>query len=133
MKSYSQALKILKKSKLVLKDEKIKSLYCLNRVCAKNIYSTTNYPTNNNSAFDGYALNSKDTKKLSIKKGKFFKILGVIAAGTKLKNKKINKFGTFEIMTGGLLPKGLIQLFQKKKYLYILIKKILNTCISIKQ
>ena len=115
MKSYSQALKILKKSKLVLKDEKIKSLYCLNRVCAKNIYSITNYPTNNNSAFDGYALNSKDTKKLSIKKGKFFKILGVIAAGIKPKNKKSNKFGTFEIMTGGLLPKGFDTIIPKEK------------------
>ena len=115
MKSYSQALKILKKSKLVLKDEKIKSLNCLNRVCAKNIYSITNYPTNNNSAFDGYALNSKDTKKLSIKKGKFFKILGVIAAGIKPKNKKSNKFGTFEIMTGGLLPKGFDTIIPKEK------------------
>ena len=106
MKSYSQALKILKKSKLVFNDENIKSSNCLNRVCSKNIYSTTNYPIADNSAFDGYVINSSDTKNLNIKKGKFFKILGIIAAGTKPKNKKSNKFVTFEIMTGGLLPRG---------------------------
>tara|TARA_B100001057_G_scaffold485367_1_gene564983 strand:- start:622 stop:1878 length:1257 start_codon:yes stop_codon:yes gene_type:complete len=139
MKSYSQALKILKKNKLVFNDENIKSLNCLNRVCSKNIYSTTNYPAADNSAFDGYVINSSDTKKLNIKKGKFFKILGVIAAGTKLKNKKSNKFGTFEIMTGGLLPKGFdtiipkenVSLYPNKKnpkYLYInkVIKKNKN-------
>ncbi len=139
MKSYSQALKILKKNKLVFIDEKIKSLNSLNRVCAKNIYSTTNYPVANNSAFDGYAVNSNETKKLSIKRGKFFKILGIIPAGTKPKNKKSKKFGTFEIMTGGLLPKGFdtiipkenVSLFPNKKnpkYLYInkVIKKNKN-------
>tara|TARA_B100000700_G_scaffold324153_1_gene429575 strand:+ start:20 stop:1273 length:1254 start_codon:yes stop_codon:yes gene_type:complete len=139
MKSYSQALKILKKNKLVFNDENIKSLNCLNRVCAKNIYSTINYPAADNSAFDGYAVNSNDTKKLSIKRGKFFKILGIIAAGTKPKNKKSNKFGTFEIMTGGLLPRGFDAIIPKEegslypnkkkpKYLYInkIIKKNKN-------
>ena len=139
MKSYIQALKILKKNKLVFINEKIKSSNCLNRVCAKNIYSNTNYPAANNSAFDGYAVNSNDTKKLSIKRGKFFKILGIISAGTKPKNKKLNRFGAFEIMTGGLLPKGFdtiipkedVSLYPNKKnpkYLYInkIIKKNKN-------
>ncbi len=139
MKSYSQALKILKKNKLVFIDEKIKSSNCLNRVCAKNIYSNTNHPIADNSAFDGYAINSNDTKKLSIKNGKFFKIFGIIAAGTKPKNYKLIKFGTFEIMTGGLLPKGFDTIIPKEnaslypnkknpKYLYInkVIKKNKN-------
>ena len=139
MKSYSQALNILKKNKLIFIDENIKSSNCLNRVCAKNIFSNTNYPAADNSAFDGYAIKSDDTKRLSIKRGKFFKILGVIAAGTKPKNKKSNKFGTFEIMTGGLLPKGFDTIIPKEnvslhpnrknpKYLYInkVIKKNKN-------
>jgi len=139
MKSYSQALKILEKNKLVLINEKIKSSNCLNRVCAKNTYSNANYPAANNSAFDGYAVNSNDTKKLSTKRGKFFKILGLIAAGMKPKNKKLNKFGTFEIMTGGLLPKGFDTIIPKEdvilypnkkkpKYLYLdkVIKKDKN-------
>ncbi len=139
MKSYSQALKILKKSKLAFNDENIKSSNCLNRVCSKNIYSTTNYPIADNSAFDGYVINSSDTKNLNINKGKFFKILGIIAAGTKPKNKKSNKFATFEIMTGGLLPRGFdtiipkenVSLYPNKKnpkYLYInkVIKKNKN-------
>jgi molybdopterin molybdotransferase len=36
-----------------------------------------------NAAFDGYAINSKDTKNLNKKKSKLFKILGTVAAGDK--------------------------------------------------
>ena len=118
MKSYSQALKILKKNKLIFIDENIKSSNCLNRVCSKNIYSHTNYPAADNSAFDGYAVNSGDTKKLSIKRGKLFKILGVIAAGSKPKNKNSKKFGAYEIMTGGLLPKGFDTIIPKENASY---------------
>ena len=135
MKSYSQALKILKKNKLVFKNENIKSSNCLNRVCAKSIYSTSNYPAADNSAFDGYAVNSNDTKKLSAKRGKYFKILGLIAAGNKPKNKKLNKFGAFEIMTGGLLPRSFDTIIpkenaslypNKKKPKYLFINKVIK-------
>ena len=105
MKSYSQALKILKKGKIIIKDEYIKSSESLNRINAENVYSDSDYPSVNNSSFDGYAIKSAETKNLSKKKGKLFKILGTIAAGDKPKLKKINKFQTYEIMTGGLLPK----------------------------
>ncbi len=106
MKSYSQALKILRKSKILIKNEYIKSSKSLNRVCAENVYSNSHYPFADNSSFDGYAINSKDTKNLSKKKSKLFKILGTIAAGSKPKTNKIKRFQTFAIMTGGLLPKG---------------------------
>ena len=72
MKSYSQALKILKKSKIIIDDEYIKSLDGLNRVCASNIHSNVNYPSANNSSFDGYAINSRDTKNIKKKKSKNF-------------------------------------------------------------
>ncbi len=106
MKSYNQALKILKKGKIGIKDEHIKSSTSLNRVSAENVYSNSNNPLADNSSFDGYAINSTDTKNLNQKKGKLFKILGTIAAGSKPKNKEARKFQTYEIMTGGLLPKG---------------------------
>tara|TARA_B100000674_G_scaffold398168_1_gene343200 strand:+ start:357 stop:1610 length:1254 start_codon:yes stop_codon:yes gene_type:complete len=117
MKSYSQALKILKRSKLIFADERIKSSRCLNRVCAKNIYSNVNYPAADNSAFDGYTIRSNDTKNLNKKKGKYFKVLGIIAAGSRLKNKKIKKFETFQIMTGGLIPKGFDTIIPKEDVL----------------
>jgi len=106
MISYKQSKRILKNSKIKIGDEFIKSIHSVNRVAAENIISQTNNPSENNAAFDGYVINSKDTNKLNKKKGKLFKIIGTIAAGDKPNKKRNKKFETIEIMTGGLLPKG---------------------------
>ena len=106
MISYKQSRNILKKSKIMIGSEILKSDNCLNRVSASNIFCKFNNPTVNNSAFDGYAINSIETKNLSKAKSKLFKILGTIAAGDKPLNKKIKKFQTVEIMTGAIIPKG---------------------------
>ena len=106
MISYDQSKKILKKAKIKIKDEIINSINSLNRVVSSNVYSITNYPTSDNAAFDGYAINSKDTNRIKKKLKKKFKIIGSIAAGSKPFKKKIKKFDTIEIMTGGILPKG---------------------------
>ena len=82
MISYKQSRKILKDSKIIIKDEIVKSSNCINRVAAENILSKSNNPLENNAAFDGFAVNSKDTKNLK-KKGKLFKIIGVVSAGDK--------------------------------------------------
>merc|ERR1711965_922989 len=71
-----------------------------------------------NAAFDGYAINSKDTKNLNSKKIKLFKILRTVAAGDKPNNKKIKKFQTVEIMTGGLLPKGFDTIIPIEQIIY---------------
>ena len=135
MISYKQALKILKKSKILIKNEIIKTNDCLNRVVANTIKSNTNNPSEDNAAFDGFVINSKETKKLNKRNNKLFKIIGTIAAGDKPKNKKIKRFQTFEIMTGGLIPKGfdtIIPIEQivfypnKKNPKYILIDKKIN-------
>ncbi len=106
MISYKESIKILRKSKIIIENELIQSSNCINRVAAENVLSKSNNPAGNNAAFDGYAVDSKDTNKLSKKKGKLFKILGLIAAGDRPNKKKNQKFQTVEIMTGGLLPKG---------------------------
>ena len=106
MISYKYSKNILKKAIINIKDEKIKSINSLNRVSSSNIYSTINYPTGNNAAFDGFAINSKDTKNIKKKSNKKFKIIGSIAAGTKPFKKKIYKFNAIEIMTGAIIPKG---------------------------
>ena len=64
MISYKSSKNILKKGVIKIKDEKIKSIKSLNRVSSSNIYSTINYPTGDNAAFDGFAINSKDTKNI---------------------------------------------------------------------
>ena len=106
MISYEQSKKILKKAKIKIKDEKINSIKSLNRVVSSNVYSNINYPTGDNAAFDGYAINSKDTNQIKKYSQKQFKIIGSIAAGSKPFKKKIKKFDAIEIMTGGILPKG---------------------------
>ena len=105
MINYKTAKKILKKSKIKIKNQTINSLKSLNRVCAKDVYSPVNYPAGNNTAFDGYAINSKDTVNLNQKKLKKFKILKTIAAGDNPKIKNVKKFQTVEVMTGALISK----------------------------
>ncbi|MBD1159189.1 molybdopterin molybdotransferase MoeA [Pelagibacterales bacterium SAG-MED19] len=117
MISYKQSRKILKDSKIIIKDEIVKSSNCINRVAAENILSKSNNPLENNAAFDGFAVNSKDTKNLK-KKGKLFKIIGVVSAGDK-PSKKINKkFQTIEIMTGGILPRGFDTIIPIEKIIF---------------
>ena len=132
MISYKNSRKILKNSKIRIYDEIIKSIDCKNRVLSENIFCKVNNPAGNNAAFDGFAINSKDTNKLNKNKTQLFKIIGTIAAGNKPGKKKINKFETIEIMTGGLLPKGLDTIIpieqvifypNKKNPNYILINK----------
>ena len=132
MKSYSQALKILKENKIEINDENINSSESLNRVTSTNIYTNSNYPSANNASFDGYAIRSKDTNKFNNKIYQKFKIVGSIAAGDKPIKKKIKKFETVEIMTGALIPKffdTIIPIEQinfhpnKKKARYILLNK----------
>jgi molybdopterin molybdotransferase len=105
MINYKTAKKILKKSKIKIKNQTINSLKSLNRVCAKDVYSPVNYPAGNNTAFDGYAINSKDTVNLNQKNLKKFKILKTIAAGDNPKIKNVKKFQTVEVMTGAIINK----------------------------
>jgi len=106
MISYKSSINILKKSKIRIGDEILKVTNCLNRVSSNNIFSKVDNPAGNNAAFDGYIINSKDTKNLSKKNSKLFKILGTIAAGDITLKKKFKKFKTFEITTGSIIPKG---------------------------
>ena len=92
MISYQNSKQILKKGFIKIKDENIKSINSLNRVNSSNIYSNINYPARNNAAFDGFAINSKDTKNIKKNFNQQFKIIGSIAAGVKPFKKNINKF-----------------------------------------
>ena len=71
MIEYRKAQKILLNSKIKIQNEIIFAKNSLNRVSAKNIFSPTNYPSGNNTAFDGYAVNSKETVGLSSKNKKY--------------------------------------------------------------
>jgi molybdopterin molybdotransferase len=105
MINYKEAKKILIKSKIKIKDEIINSSKALNRINTLDIYSNVNYPAGTNAAFDGFAINSKETIKLNKKNSQSFKILKTLSAGDSPSLKRINKFEAVEVMTGALIPK----------------------------
>ena len=105
MNSYKSALSKLKRNKISIKDEIVSIKESLNRVSTSDIVSPVNYPVCDNTAFDGYAVNSKETKSLSSKNIKKFKIIKTIAAGDNPNIKKIPKYSTIEVMTGAIIQK----------------------------
>ena len=135
MISYQNSKKILKKGIIKIKDEKIESVNSLNRVTSTNIYSHINYPAGDNAAFDGFAINSKDTKNIKRNSNQQFKIISSVAAGVKPFKKRIKKFDTVEIMTGGIIPKGfdtiipieqIVFYTSRKNRKYILVNQKIN-------
>jgi len=118
MINYQKAIKIINKVSLNLPNEKISIPDSLNRVCAKNILSPSTNPLANNTAFDGFAVLAKETKGLSKKKVKKFKILKTIGAGD---NPKINNYlknSSVEIMTGSIVPKPFDSVIPVEKIKY---------------
>jgi molybdopterin molybdotransferase len=118
MIQYKKAKNIIEKISLKLGNEKISTLNSVNRVCAFNIKSPSPNPLHNNTAFDGFAVIAKETKGLSKKNSKKFKIIKTIAAGDSPNVKKYFKNSAIEIMTGGLVPRMFdsILAVEKAKY-----------------
>jgi molybdopterin molybdotransferase len=105
MINYKEAKKILIKSKIKIKNEFIDSSKSINRINVMDVYCPVNYPAGTNAAFDGFAINSTETKNLSKSNSQNFKILKTISAGDNPKLKRIRKYETVEVMTGALIPK----------------------------
>ena len=123
MIKYQEAIKIINKISLNLPDEKISTVDSLNRVCAKNILSPSKNPLSDNTAFDGFALLAKETKGLSRRKFKKFKILKSIGAGDDPKVKKYKKNSSVEIMTGAVIPEQFDSIIPVEKVKYFPSKK----------
>ena len=118
MINYKEAKKILIKSKIKIKDEIINSSKSLNRINTIDIYSAVNYPAGTNAAFDGFAINSKDTNKLNKSNSQNFKILKTISAGDNPSLKKTNKFEAVEVMTGALIPNNFDTIIPIEKIIF---------------
>ena len=118
MINYKEAKKILIKSKIKIKDELIDSSKSINRINVLDIYCNVNYPAGTNAAFDGFAINSKDTNKLNKKNSQNFKILKIISAGDNPKINKVKKFDTVEVMTGALIPKSFDTIIPIEKIIF---------------
>ena len=104
MINYKKSLSILNKNRIIINSEEVPSKDSLNRICSKNVYSKVNYPAANNSAFDGFAIKSSDSKFASKRKKIKFQVLKILAAGDKPKI-KYKKNSCIEIMTGAIIPK----------------------------
>ena len=68
MISYSKALRLIEKISINLKNETISSTNSINRISAENVLSPNNNPLSNNTAFDGFAILSRETRGLNKKK-----------------------------------------------------------------
>ena len=128
MINYKEAKKILIKSKIKIKDELIDSSKSINRTNVLDIYCTVNYPAGTNAAFDGFAINSKNTNKLDKNNSQNFKILKSISAGDNPKLNKVKKYETAEVMTGALIPKGFDTIIPIEKIIFKLNNKYI--CIN---
>ena len=131
MNNYNSASKLIKKNKLNINNEIINIKNALNRISSSNIFSKVDYPSENNTSFDGFALNSSQTKSLNKNNPGYFKIIKVLAAGDNPNIKKVKKFSTVEVMTGAIIKKPFdtiipvenIEYYKKKnKSKYIIIK-----------
>ena len=128
MNSYKAAISKLNNNPLKIGSEIVSIKDALNRISSKEVIAKSDYPADDNTAFDGFAVNSKETKNTFQK----FKILKTIAAGDNPYIKKVNKLSCIEVMTGAIIKKPFdtiipiedIEFFpSKKKAKYIIINK----------
>ena len=101
MNSYKAAINKLKNNSLKIRDEFVSIKNALNRISSKEVVAKSDYPADDNTAFDGFAVNSKETKN----KAQKFKIIKTLAAGDNPYIKKVPKLSCIEVMTGAIIKK----------------------------
>ncbi len=101
MNSYKAAINKLNNNPLKIGDEFVSIKDALNRISSKEVVAQFDYPADDNTAFDGFAVNSKETKN----KAQKFKIIKTLAAGDNPYIKKVPKLSCIEVMTGAIIKK----------------------------
>ena len=105
MISVEQALEKILSYTDVLEEEEKPILDSMGQVLAEDIYSTIDIPPLDNSAMDGYAVRSEDTRGASQHSPRFLRVIDTVMAGSI--SKYVVKEGTaVRIMTGAPVPKG---------------------------
>ena len=110
-----EAIALIVKEKLPLYTEIIPIEESIGRISAENIKASLSLPRFDNSAMDGYALN---TGKKEALKGEEFHIIGEIFAGED-KNFSLQKRQGVKIMTGAMLPPSATLVIPKENTLSI--------------
>lgn len=101
-----RALQIILDSISVLKPEDVRISEILGLVVAKDVFSEENIPPFDNSAMDGFAVRSKDTKGASPKDPVTLILRGGTLAAGDTPEIKLKKQMAMEIMTGAPVPQG---------------------------
>ena len=89
----------------VLEAEESPILGCLGQVLAEDIFSSINIPPLDNSAMDGYAVRSVDTRGASRKSPRLLHVIETVAAGA-IPSLEVKPGTAIRIMTGAAIPKG---------------------------
>jgi molybdopterin molybdotransferase len=105
MLSVEEALQKILAEVNVLEAESVPILESLGQVLAEDIISDINVPPLDNSAMDGYAVRSEDTKGASEKTPKIFKVIDIVMAGA-ISKKEVMPGTAVRIMTGAPIPAG---------------------------
>jgi len=105
MISVEQALEKVLNYVSVLEEEERPILDCLGQVLAEDVYSSLSIPPLDNSAMDGYAVQSKDTGGASKKSPRFLRVIETVSAGS-IARCEVEPGTAVRIMTGAPVPKG---------------------------
>jgi len=105
MISVEQALDKILNYVHVLEDEERPILECLGQVLAEDVYSSLNVPPLDNSAMDGYAVQSGDTRGASRRSPQFLRVIDTVAAGS-MAGCEVEPGTAVRIMTGAPIPEG---------------------------
>ncbi len=105
MISVEQALDKILNYVDVLDDEESLILDCLGQVLAEDVYSSLNVPPLDNSAMDGYAVQSRDTRGASRQSPRFLRVIDTVSAGS-IAECEVEPGTAVRIMTGAPIPKG---------------------------
>ena len=89
----------------VLEAEESPILSCLGQVLAEDIFSNINIPPLDNSAMDGYAVRSADTRGASRQSPRILRVIDTVVAGA-ISRFEVEPGTAIRIMTGAAIPEG---------------------------
>jgi molybdopterin molybdotransferase len=103
--SVEQALEKILERVDILEAEERPILDCLGQVLAEDIFSSINIPPLDNSAMDGYAVRSADTRGASPDSPRNLRVVDTVAAGA-VASSRVEPGTAIRIMTGAPIPEG---------------------------
>jgi len=103
--SVEEALAKIINSIQILDSEGKPLLDCLGQVLAEDVYSPFDVPPHDNSAMDGYAVQSESITGANYKNPKILRVVGEVAAG-RVSDLKVGPGTAIRIMTGAFIPSG---------------------------